>query len=106
MTSHWEGISRAEAQRIIGPHSVRSVAAPQLSRPSLRLCARKNNLEGSEDGHVVEEIGEARRGVAGRRRALPRRLRGGRNNGIYIPGWLRRDEEEGRLLLPYGLQRK
>ena len=46
------------------------------------------------------EVRRAMREVSPVAVARYRDPREGQNNGIYVPGWLRRDEETGRLLLP------
>ena len=50
--------------------------------------------------HLPTEVRRAMREVSPTVVARYRDNREGQNNGIYIPGWLRRDEETGRLLLP------
>lgn len=50
--------------------------------------------------HLPAEVRRAMREVAPTVVARYRDNREGQNNGIYVPGWLRRDEETGRLLLP------
>ena len=50
--------------------------------------------------HLPAEVRRAMREVAPTVVARYRDEREGQNNGIYVPGWLRRDEETGRLLLP------
>ena len=50
--------------------------------------------------HLPAEVRRAMREVAPTVVARYRDDREGQNNGIYVPGWLRRDEETGRLLLP------
>lgn len=50
--------------------------------------------------HLPAEVRRAMREVAPTVVARYRDPREGQNNGIYVPGWLRRDEETGRLLLP------
>ena len=50
--------------------------------------------------HLPSEVRRAMREVAPTVVARYRDNREGQNNGIYVPGWLRRDEETGRLLLP------
>lgn len=50
--------------------------------------------------HLPVEVRRAMREVAPAVTARYRDNREGQNNGIYVPGWLRRDEETGRLLLP------
>lgn len=50
--------------------------------------------------HLPVEVRRAMREVAPAAVARYRDGRAGQNDGIYVPGWLRRDEETGRLLLP------
>ena len=50
--------------------------------------------------HLPAEVRRAMREVAPTVVARYRDGRAGQNDGIYVPGWLRRDEETGRLLLP------
>ena len=50
--------------------------------------------------HLPVEVRRAMREVAPAVTARYRDDREGQSNGIYVPGWLRRDEETGRLLLP------
>lgn len=50
--------------------------------------------------HLPAEVRRAMREVAPTVVARYRDNREGQSNGIYVPGWLRRDEETGRLLLP------
>ena len=54
----------------------------------------------SSKHHLPAEVRRAMREVAPTVVARYRDNREGQNNGIYVPGWLRRDEETGRLLLP------
>lgn len=54
----------------------------------------------SSKHHLPAEVRRAMREVAPTVVARYRDPREGQNNGIYVPGWLRRDEETGRLLLP------
>ena len=56
--------------------------------------------ERSSKHHLPAEVRRAMREVAPTVVARYRDNREGQNNGIYVPGWLRRDEETGRLLLP------
>ena len=56
--------------------------------------------ERSSKHHLPVEVRRAMREVSGVVTARYRDPREGQNNGIYVPGWLRRDEETGRLLLP------
>ena len=54
----------------------------------------------SSKHHLPAEVRRAMREVAPAVVARYRDGRAGQNDGIYVPGWLRRDEETGRLLLP------
>ena len=56
--------------------------------------------ERSSKHHLPAEVRRAMREVAPTVVARYRDNREGQNNGIYVPGWLRRDEETGRLLKP------
>ena len=56
--------------------------------------------ERSSKHHLPVEVRRAMREVSPVAVARYRDGREGQNNGIYVPGWLRRDEETGRLLLP------
>lgn len=56
--------------------------------------------ERSSKHHLPAEVRRAMREVAPTVIARYRDDREGQNNGIYVPGWLRRDEETGRLLKP------
>ena len=56
--------------------------------------------ERSSKHHLPVEVRRAMREVAPVAVARYRDEREGQNNGIYVPGWLRRDEETGRLLMP------
>ena len=56
--------------------------------------------ERSSKHHLPVEVRRAMREVSPVAVARYRDPREGQNNGIYVPGWLRRDEETGRLLLP------
>ena len=66
---------------------------PETREAILRERASKHHLP-VEVRRAMREV--AAPAVVGRYRD-PRE---GQSNGIYIPGWLRRDEETGRLLLP------
>lgn len=76
------------------------IAAHDPATP-LRAETREAILaERSSKHQLPVEVRRAMREISGVVTARYRDPREGLNNGIYIPGWLRRDEETGRMLLP------
>ena len=65
------------------PETAEAILAPRASKHQLLTPVRR-----------------AMRGLEGAVTARYRDPRAGQSDGIYVPGWLRRDEETGRMLLP------
>lgn len=67
----------------------------------LEAETRAEILKQRSSKHILPvTVRRAMRGLEGAAVARYRDPRAGQNNGIYVPAWLRRDEETGRLLLP------